>query len=77
MERLIRYGKIEHGFLGIGLQPEITPELAEEFNLPDRTGAMASGVTPNSPAAKAGLKRGDVIREVDGKKRLPTATSCG
>jgi serine protease Do len=68
MERLVKFGKVTRGYLGIGLQPEITPDLAESFNLPDESGAMVASVTANTPAAKAGLQRGDVIREVDGKK---------
>jgi serine protease Do len=59
---------VTRGYLGIGLQPEITSDLAETFNLPDESGAMVAAVTPNRPAAKAGLQRGDVIRELDGKK---------
>src|SRR5262249_32584340 len=68
MERLVKDGKVTRGYLGIALQPEITPELIRVFNLPDGNGAMVGGVTPNTPASKAGLKNGDVIREVDGKK---------
>jgi serine protease Do len=68
MERLIKYGKVTRGALGVTLQPEITPELAAEFNLPDQSGAMIADVQPNKAAAKAGLQEGDVIREVDGRK---------
>ena len=66
MDRLVKYGKVTRGYLGIGLQVEITSDLAEAFNLPDQTGAMVASVAPNTPAAKAGLQRGDVIRELDG-----------
>ncbi|MFO1475466.1 MAG: DegQ family serine endoprotease [Verrucomicrobiota bacterium] len=68
MERLIKYGKVTRGYLGVRLQPDITPELAEEFKLPDTSGAMVTEVTPDSPGAKAGLQSGDVIRELNGKK---------
>jgi len=81
MERLIKYGKITRGFLGVRLQPEITPDVAREFQLPDREGAMVTDVDPNTPAAAAGLQSGDVIRELNGKKiadrpqlRLPFRT---
>jgi serine protease Do len=67
MERLIKFGKVTRGYLGVSLQSEITEELVQEFNLPDTTGAMVGGVSPNTPAARAGLENGDVIREVDGK----------
>ncbi len=68
LERLVKNGKLTHGYLGVILQPEITDELAEEFNLPDHSGAMVTEVTADTPAGQAGLKSGDVIREVDGKK---------
>jgi serine protease Do len=68
MERLIKYGKVTRGSIGVRLQPEITADLAEEFNLPDQKGAMITEVLPNTPGARAGLKSGDVIREVDGRK---------
>jgi serine protease Do len=68
MERLIKFGKVTRGSIGVRLQPEITPDLAQEFNLPDQNGAMITEVLPNTPAAKAGLLSGDVIREVDGRK---------
>jgi len=67
MERLIKYGTVTRGYLGVSLQPEITPDLQEEFGLPDTSGAMVGGVQPNTPAAKAGLQTGDVILAVDGK----------
>ena len=68
LERLIKTGKVTRGYIGVHLQLEITPELAETFNLPDQNGAMITEVNPDTPAGVAGLKNGDVIREVDGKK---------
>ena len=68
MERLAKNGKVMRGYIGVLLQREITPELAETFNLPDQGGAMVTEVNPDTPAGAAGLKNGDVIREVDGKK---------
>jgi len=68
MERLIKYGKVARGYLGVGLQEEISSDLAAAFNLPDQDGAMITQVVPDGPAAKAGFKSGDVIREVDGQK---------
>ena len=68
MERLIKYGKVLRGYIGVRLQPDITSDLAQEFHLPDQSGAMVTDVSPGTPGAKAGLKSGDVIREVDGKK---------
>ncbi len=67
MDSLIKKGKVVRGWLGVSIQP-ITPELAKQFGLKDDVGALVGDVTENSPAEKAGLKRGDVIREYDGKK---------
>jgi serine protease Do len=67
MERIIEHGKVVRGFLGVRIQ-EVTPELAKEFNLPAQTGALIGDVTPNSPAARAGLQAGDVITEFNGRK---------
>jgi serine protease Do len=66
MELLISSGKVTRGYLGINLQ-DITPGLAEAFNLPDQNGALVGDVQPNSPADKAGVKSGDVIVALNGK----------
>ncbi len=66
-EQIIKDGKVHHGYLGIAMN-DITPENAQFFNLPDATGAVISQVTPDSPASQAGLKTGDVLRELNGKK---------
>ena len=60
-------GKVERGWLGVGIQP-LTPELAKSFKRGDTTGALVSEVKEGSPADKAGMKTGDVIVELDGKK---------
>lgn len=68
MDRLVQFGRVSRGFLGIYIQP-LTSELAKEFNLPDESsGALVGGVTPNSPAAKAGIEDGDVVVQFNGKK---------
>jgi serine protease Do len=66
MEQLIDNGRVVRGFLGVNIQT-IDPKLAKQFDLKDTKGALVSEVTPNSPAAKAGLKSGDVILEFNGK----------
>lgn len=67
MDRLITTGKVTRGYLGINIQP-LSPQLAKEFNLPDESsGVLVGGVSPNSPAGKAGLQDGDVITELNGK----------
>jgi serine protease Do len=67
VDTLIRDGKVTHGYMGIGIT-DVTPENAQFFHVPDSTGAVVDQVEPNSPAAKAGLKVGDVIRAMDGQK---------
>jgi serine protease Do len=66
-EQIIKTGKVEHGYLGISMN-DVTPDNAGFFNLPDATGAIVSQVTPDSPASRAGLKSGDVLRELNGRK---------
>lgn len=65
MESLIQDGHVTRGYLGVNIQ-NITPELAEAFNLEDRKGALVGGVMPDSPASKAGLRSGDVILKFNG-----------
>lgn len=67
MEQIISGGKVTRGYLGLMLQP-LTPELAKEFKAPNQNGAVVGDVTPDSPAAEAGIKEGDVIVEFNGKK---------
>ena len=66
-DQLIAHGKVDHGYLGISMN-DVTPENAQFFNLQDANGAIVAQVSPDSPAASAGLKQGDVIRELNGQK---------
>ena len=59
-------GHVTRGWLGVVIQA-ITPELAEQFELDDESGALVSRVLPDAPADKAGIERGDVIVEFDGE----------
>lgn len=68
MQQLIQYGSIHRGLLGIFVQ-HLTPELAAAFSMPeDQQGALVTQVNPDSPAAKAGLKTGDLLLEINGEK---------
>jgi Do/DeqQ family serine protease len=66
MDQLIKTGKVHRGQLGIAIQP-MTPELAKQFGLSETRGVLVNGVTENGPAAKAGIRRGDVIVAFNGK----------
>ena len=58
-------GKVTRGWLGVMIQ-RITPELAESLGVEGTSGALVSEVVPDGPAAKAGIKQGDIIVEYDG-----------
>jgi len=64
--QLEKYGEVRRGQIGVVIQ-DLTPDLAEALRLPAEAGAVVSEVRPGSPAAKAGLKSGDVIVAVDGR----------
>jgi serine protease Do len=65
-EKLIRTGKVEHARMGVSIS-DVTPENAKFFDLKNATGALITDVQPGSPAATAGIKTGDVVKQVDGK----------
>ncbi|MEH2294855.1 HhoA/HhoB/HtrA family serine endopeptidase [Nostoc sp.] len=72
--QLQRDGKVAHPYLGVQMLT-LTPDLAKENNtdpnspiqIPEINGVFVMRVVPNSPAASAGIRRGDVILQVDGK----------
>jgi serine protease Do len=66
VETLIKYGKVSHGYMGIGIS-DVTPENSKFFDLKKAEGAVVTQVEPNSPGARAGLKTGDVITALDGQ----------
>jgi S1-C subfamily serine protease len=65
MEQIEKNGKVTRGFLGVGPQ-ELTPSLAHALKIPENSGVLLADVQPSSPAAKAGLKAGDVVTQVEG-----------
>ena len=67
MDQLLKKGKVVRGWIGVTIQ-ELTPELAQKFGLKLSEGALVSDVAQGSPAQGAGIMRGDIILEFDGKK---------
>jgi serine protease Do len=67
MSTLMSEGKISRGYLAIYPQ-DIDQDLAKALKLKSTEGSLVADVTPDGPADKAGIKRGDVIVEFDGKK---------
>ncbi|MGZ3382725.1 MAG: Do family serine endopeptidase, partial [Isosphaeraceae bacterium] len=67
VEKLIQFGKVTHGYMGIGIS-DVTPENSKFFHMTNAVGAVVSQIEPDSPGAKAGLKVGDVVTQLDGRE---------
>ena len=64
IDDLINLGKVRRSWLGVYIQ-EVTPEIAEQFDLTEAKGVLVGDVVKNSPAEEAGIKRGDIIMKVN------------
>ena len=69
MEQILKQGKVIRGYLGISIQT-MSPELAKSFGSKTTQGALIADVVPDGPAAKAGLRRGDIVLAVNGEPVL-------
>jgi Do/DeqQ family serine protease len=73
MQQIIEHGEVRRGQIGVGIQ-DITPELRDAFDLTKgQFGVLVTNVVEDSPAARAGIKSGDIIIETDGKTTSSTA----
>ena len=59
-DQLVKTGKVRRGQLGVAIEP-VTPEVASKLGMPQVRGVLVNAVSPNSPAARAGIREGDVI----------------
>jgi serine protease Do len=66
VDSLVSTGKVVRGFLGVSIQ-NLNSDLADQFNLKSNNGTVVTDVTPDGPAAHAGLKSNDVILQYDGR----------
>jgi serine protease Do len=66
MRQLVEHGRVERAMLGVTVQP-VTSDIAAALGLSEIRGALVSGVTEAGPAARAGLTRGDIVLELDGR----------
>jgi Do/DeqQ family serine protease len=65
MDQLVRYGAVKRGRIGVAIQ-DLTPDLAQAMNTRHMDGAVIARVDPGSPAARGGLKSGDLVIAVNG-----------
>jgi serine protease Do len=66
MDQILKNGKVTRAYLGI-MPQDVTPAMAKAFGEKEATGALVGDVTPNSPAERAGLLKGDIILTLNGK----------
>ncbi|MGA7951771.1 MAG: Do family serine endopeptidase [Thiobacillaceae bacterium] len=73
MEQIIKNGSVTRGWVGIEVQ-DLSPEIAESFNLKSTEGALIAGVLKGGPADAAGIKPGDILLAVEGKPVSDSST---
>jgi serine protease DegQ len=73
MEQIITQGSVTRGWIGIEAQ-DITAELAESFRLSQAQGSLIAGVLAGGPAARAGLKAGDILLKINESKVVDSAS---
>jgi serine protease DegQ len=72
MESLIREGQVTRGWIGVEPR-DLSPEMAETFNLPVKEGVLITGVLHNGPAAQGGMRPGDVVTQIASTKVANTS----
>jgi serine protease Do len=72
MDQILHNGKVVRAYLGV-MSQQVTPGIAKAFHENSVAGALVSSVSPDSPAAHAGIQKGDIILDVNGR---PVADSA-
>jgi len=67
IDDLIQIGHVRTPWIGVYIQ-EVTPEIAQQFNLTKAQGVLVADVVENTPAERAGIKRGDIIIKVNNQE---------
>jgi S1-C subfamily serine protease len=73
MEQIVQKGSVTRGWIGVGLQ-DITPELAQSFQLPASRGVLITQVERGSPADKGGIRPGDILIAVNDRPVADSVT---
>jgi len=66
MDQIVEHGKVERAYLGI-LPQDVTPAIAKAFHATPSQGALVGDITPDSPASRSNLKKGDIILAINGE----------
>lgn len=73
IDTLMKGKPVQRGYIGVAIQP-LTDDIAAALNLPKNSGEIIARAEPGGPAAKAGLRAGDVVTRVNGKQVTPETT---
>jgi serine protease Do len=71
-DSILKNGRVIRGWLGVSIQ-DLTDDLSKSLDVPPKSGVLVSDVAPEGPAAKAGLRRGDLISAIDGVRTVDSA----
>ena len=66
MDQILAHGQVERAYMGI-LPQDVTPALAQAFHESKVSGALVADITPNSPASRSGLMKGDILTAINGQ----------